>query len=252
MSAEKGPTELVFSPKIGQEIQSYLWRRLQESKTQPTAKAIEQGMADLCGEVMSYLQGWVLVGKRAAFGEGCVLYWIEKYWPELEPLHAQYDSFNDFAVQETREEYTTYHAKMGIYKTFILNESGDPRVAEEGTDVFLDIPLGKLQKARGAVRRGEMTENQWDALLDTNVNDRQFHHVMKAKTLGDGSEEDDFVYEGGDPRTTVNMDDGSVVYWPGASQMGLKIGWLDVASTDDTVREAVDAIIGAAGLKRLS
>ncbi|MCH8294124.1 hypothetical protein IH992_23840 [Candidatus Poribacteria bacterium] len=108
---------------------------------------------------MNYLRGWVTIGKRAAFGEGCVLHWVERSWQDLEPLHGQYDSFHDFAVQETGEEYATFRMKIAVYRVFILNEGDCPKITELGSDTFLDVPIGKLQKAIGAIRREDMTND---------------------------------------------------------------------------------------------
>jgi hypothetical protein len=244
---------MVFDAEQALELQSYLGRRLQESKTAATAEQIERAMADLCADILAQLGHWVKVGKRASFGEGCVLYWVEQYWNDLTPLHAQYDSFDDFAVQETGEDYSTYRTKINIYKTFIINERNDPMVAEHGPNAFLEVPVGKLQKALGAVRKGRMTQEQWDALMDPNVGDRQFHHVMKALPTGatEEDQEDRFIQEGSGPEVTVSMADGALLLWPGRGQVGVKIGYLEVRSKNDVVREAVDNIVEAAGIRRV-
>ncbi|MFH1560578.1 MAG: hypothetical protein ABID84_04115 [Chloroflexota bacterium] len=247
---EQRPT--VFDAGAALELQSYLGQRLQESKTQETSEEIERAMDALCADVLVYLGQWVRMGKRSAFGEGCVLYWVDKYWSALTPLHAQYDSFHDFANQETQEDYATYRAKIGVYKTFVLNENRDATIAEHGPDAFLDIPLGKLQKAIGTIHRGAMSPNQWDALMDSNVRDREFHHLMKAlpgeSTPSAGG---DFVDNGSGPEVTVSMEDGSLRYWPGGRQIGIKVGSLDVTSKDDGVRGVVDEIIVAAEIRRV-
>ncbi len=244
-------------------MQQYFTQQLRESKTRPTASEVEASMASLCDEVVNYLRGWVMIGKRSAFGTGCVLYWIEQRWQDLDPLHAQYESFHDFAVQETGEDYATWRMKIAIYRTFILNESQDPRIAELGPEPFLDVPVGKLQKALGAIHRKEMTEDRWAALLDSNVNDRHFYHIVSSRALPSGNSEssegalgdglrEEFVQHGGPMRTTVSMDTGNVTFWPGSSQVGIKIGWLDVVTRDELTRQAVDRIIEAAEIKRVS
>ncbi|MCH8294125.1 hypothetical protein IH992_23845 [Candidatus Poribacteria bacterium] len=72
---------------------------------------------------------------------------------------------------------------------------------------------------------------------------------------GDGDKSDggdnDFTKHGGDPRMTVAMDTGSLGYWPGGDGFVIPIGWLDVTAKDDTIREAIDAVIEAAGIHRV-
>ncbi|MFW6195279.1 MAG: hypothetical protein ACOC5M_02035, partial [Chloroflexota bacterium] len=148
-----------FDADAAFDLQRDLWDRLQESKAQPTAEAVEQSMDRFCSDLLGLLGSWVQLGKRAAFGEGCVLYWVEKYWEQLTPLHQQYDSFNEFATRETGEEYSTWRAKISAYRTYVLNESDDPVVADKGPEAFLDVPLGKLQKASAAVNRGQMSQD---------------------------------------------------------------------------------------------
>ncbi len=244
----QGPA--LFSTDTALEIQRHLGQRLQESKTKSTATEIEGAMGSLCADLLAYLGQWVKVGRRSVFGEGAVLYWVEQYWSDLAPLHAQYNSFHDFANQETREDYATWRCKINVFKTFIVNDRNDPMVAEYGAEAFLDVPLGKLQKAMGTVRKGEMSQEQWSALLDQNVSDKEFYAIMKARpgeTPGDGEND---IEESGGVRMTVSMQDGSLRWWPGGGQMVIKLGWLDVASKDELVKEAVDRLLDEAGIDR--
>lgn len=248
-----------FDADTAFELQQKLGQRLQDSKTRPTAQEVEEQMDQFCSDLIQLLGSWVQLGKRAAFGEGCVLYWVEKYWEQLTPLHQQYDSFNEFATRETGEEYSTWRAKISAYRTYILNESNDPVIAEKGPEVFLDVPFGKLARATASVHRGEMDENKWDALLDPEVHDRQFHHVIRSENGGvsvDASsgeglnlQDDEFAQNGSGPEITVDMNSGELTYWSGGN-VGVRIGSLDVQNKQETVRGAIDEIIDSAGIRR--
>ena len=139
----------VFSAEVGSEIQEELNRRFRESKTQDSPGEIHEAMAGLCRDVMTMLDGWVKIGKRSVFGEGCVLYWVEKFWGDLEPLHDQYDSFHDFAVQETGEEYSTFRAKIAVYRTYVLNEDDIEKITEMGPRFSWTFPSGNSRRLEG-------------------------------------------------------------------------------------------------------
>jgi len=228
-------------------LQGQIGQRLVEAKSQPTAELLQAKMDELCRDLLAWLRGWVVLGKRAAIGEGCLLYWVERYWDELTPLHEQYDSFDRFAHEETGEEYSTYRQKMEIYRVFILNEPGDPTI-EELKPRLLDVPVGKLQKAVARARRKQMDDEQWQALLDPGVGDAEFGRIISLSGEERDKAREEFLRGGGEPYTSIDMRTGNITYWRGA--LGVKIGYLDVRSRDMETREVVDRIIDAAGIKR--
>lgn len=224
-------------------------RRLVQAKTQQTAEEIKAMMDDFCAEVLEHLAHWVQLGKRAVFAEGGILYLVECYWNDLQPLHEQYSSFHDFAVQVTGEDYTTFRSKINIYRTFVLNEGEVKEIEERGAEQFMKVGVGKLQKAMGAVHRGEMTEERWDALTDENVQDRQFYQIMQTSVDNDEREQE-FVQRGGPPSLTIDMSTGQLSYWSGDDKLSIQFGHLDVTTKDNVVREVVDKLITDAGIKR--
>lgn len=226
------------------EQQSELGRRIFTAKTQTTAAMIEEGLNVICRDVIQYVNDWVRIGKRAAFGEGCVLSWVERYWIELRPLHDQYSSFDDFARSETGEEYSTYRAKIAIYRTFLLNESNIERIKDIGPAAFLDVPVGKLQKAVAKAKKGELDEGQWDALLDQGVNDAEFMHIMRREEIGDGLLLQESSY------CIVDASSGDLVYFGNPDAVGVRIGRLEINLRDDRAKEEQDRIIAVAGIRR--
>ena len=249
----------LFTADASAEMLANYGSKLVLSKTALSAGEVLENMADLCVELESALSGWVIIGKRAGFGEGGLLYWIGRNWADLEPFHDQYSSFNEFALGETGQEYSTWRMKIAVYRMFILNDIKDETVTKLGTEKFLNVPMGKLQKAIGTIRRGKMTEEFWDALLDPQVMDRHFHQILKGggTTGGEGTvegeseSESDFVEKGGDPRVTVDMASGALSLWPGGDQVAISIGWLEVNPKSDMIQEIVDSIITAADIKRV-
>lgn len=241
---------------VGQaiEIQSDLDRRLLDAKKSESAEEISSAMDGLCRDVLKWVTDWVKLGKRAVFGEGCVLSWVDKWWEQLGPLHAQYSSFDDFAKQETGEEYSTYRAKIAIYRVFLLNEFRVPRIAELGPSVFLDVPIGKLQKAVAKAKRNQMDDEQWEALLDPNVNDASFRQIlMRFARLEEGEEGESCgeLIEGREGRTVFDLATGDLVYY-GEKQndFGVVIGKLDSRAKSDEVREEIDRIVSVANIRR--
>jgi hypothetical protein len=238
--------------------QGELGRRIVDAKTRTTAGEIEKALDDVCRDVLSYISEWVAVGKRAVFGEGCVLSWAEEYWNELTPLHAQYASFDELAKAETGEEYSTYRAKIAVYRTFIENRYNVPKIAEIGSVRFLDVPMGKLQKAVAKAKKNELDDDQWDALLDPNVNDAQFRAIIGQDAAGRNASNKKFL-EGGNTNVTVDGV-GKLRYWPnheeilaseGKAEIGIEIGYLNVGSQDETIREIVGHIVEKAGIRRI-
>lgn len=219
-----------------------------EAKTRQTGEEIQTEMASFCAEVLGRLSMWVQVGKRATFAEGGLLCFVENHWEDLDPMHGQYESFHDFAAQVTGEEYSTFRTKMNVFRTFVLNEGGDSVIAERGPDVFLDVPLGKLQKALGTIHKNAMSPENWDALLDENVSDREFHHLIWHGASQE--DQDKFVAEGGQPDFTVDMNSGALHYWPSGGKLAIKVGQLAVTAKEREVLEVVDMLIERSGIRR--
>jgi len=227
--------------------QSELGKRIAEAKQLATAEEINAAMDLVCGDVLQYLGDWVRIGKRAVFGEGCVLSWVEECWQELTPLHAQFENFDQLAREETGEQYSTYRAKIGVYRTFIENRWGVPKIAEIGQGAFLDVPIGKLAKAVAKAKKDDLTEEQWDALLDPCINDEQFRAILFGERGGGEQEPSRITVDG----------DGNLRYWPNHEEVlndvevGVKLGYLNVRATDEDVKEQVDKIIEKAGIGRI-
>lgn len=235
------------------EKQSELGRRIVEAKNKPTAEEIEKSLSLICADIVAYVNEWVKIGKRAAFGEGCVLAWVEKSWDDLEPMHSQYSSFDDFAKQETSEEYSTYRAKIAIYRVFLLNEYRVPKIDEIGAARFLDVPVGKLQKAVAKAKRNQMDDEQWDALLDNNVNDAAFRRILLREGEGEGGGE---VLQLTEPYTVLDAQTGDLVFFgpqkEDANGIGVVIGKLDVRVKSDEAKDEIERIISAADIRRRS
>lgn len=237
------------------ETQSELGQRIVEAKSKTSAEEIETALNEVCRDVMLYVSDWVALGKRAVFGTGCVLSWAEEYWPELTPIHAQYKSFDEMAKAETGEEYSTYRAKIAIYRVFIQNRYSVPKIAEIGARQFLDVATGKLQKAVAKAKKNDMSDDQWEALIDPNVNDAQFAAIMHLTPEEKEKKDKEFLDTGGN-NVTVNAV-GELVYWrsgdeiQSGTELGVPIGQFNVKADDEKVREAIDGIIEKAKIKRI-
>ena len=246
-------TEVNVLGLVGQaiEVQSDLDRRLMDAKKQESSDKVAVAMDELCRDVLKWVGDWVKLGKRAVFGEGCVLAWVDKWWEQLEPMHAQYSSFDDFAKQETAEEYSTYRAKIAIYRVFLLNEYRVPKIAELGPSVFLDVPIGKLQKAVAKAKRNQMDDEQWEALLDPNVNDAAFRQILMRIGEGGGGESGGELIEGREGRTVFDLGTGDLVYYgEKTDDFGVVIGKLDPRVKSDEAREEIDRIVTVANIRR--
>jgi len=238
--------------------QSELGRRIVEAKSKPTAEEIQLALDDVCRDVLSYITDWVAIGKRAVFGEGCVLSWAEQYWNELTPLHAQYKAFDELAKAETGEEYSTYRAKIAVYRVFIENRYNVPKIAEIGSTQFLDVPMGKLQKAVAKAKKDDLDQDQWDALLDPNINDAQFRAIIGQSADERAASDNDFV-EGGSANVTMDAS-GCLMLWrgrmdiltsEGKAEVGVEIGHFDARSSDEAVIEAIGYIVEKARIRRI-
>jgi hypothetical protein len=227
------------------EIQSAIGRRMSEAYGLPE-KEKRDVVEVVAREILDWLRGWTAISKRSVFAIGGMLYWAERFWGMLTPLHPTHETFDEFAREETGLGYSTYRAWIAIYRAFIVNEFQHPRIVAEGPAVFLDVPVGKLERAVSKVRRGEMQGHHWDALFDPQVSDREFWHIVSISQEEKEREDEAFIEGKGEPR--VAMDDkGDIRLWRGP--LSVRIGWLDVISQDGEVREAVDHIVEQARLR---
>lgn len=227
------------------EIQSAIGRRMADVYGMaPREKAAT--VEGIVTDILAWLREWVAISKRSVFAIGGMLYWTERFWATLAPLHVTYETFDEFAKCETCLQYSSYRAWIAIYRTFIVNEGQNPRVVAEGPDKFLDVPVGKLERAVSKVRRNEMEPHQWEAFFDEQVSDREFYHTMGTTAEEDEQEKKDFV-EGKAPPTVKLDDKGDLMLWRG--KMAVRVGWLDMVSQDPEVRDAVDQVVKKAGLR---
>lgn len=238
-------------------VQMEFGRRIQDAKSKLTADEMEQEITAVCQDVLKYISDWVSIGKRAVFGEGCMLSWADEYWNELGPLHSQYESFDEMAHELTSEEYSTYRAKIAVFRCFIENRYKVAKIAEIGMYAFLDVPLGKMQKAVAKARKDEMDEGQWEALLDPHVNDAQFRAIMAMTPEQRASSDQRFVESGTREFGVTTV--GELVYWRKIEDSddtvqaaaSVTIGRVYIDSDNPAVLEAVDVFLKKVGIKRL-
>lgn len=257
------PTKMEMSPvnlvQTALTVQQEFGRRIVDAKSLSDPEQMELAIAQVCQDVLKYLGDWVAIGKRAIFGEGCMLSWADEYWAELGPLHAQYESFDELAKDLTHEEYSTYRAKIMVFRVFIENRWKIAKISEIGFQAFLDVPLGKMQKAAGKARKDEMDDGQWDALMDDNINDAQFRAIMGMTSEQRSQNEKDFV-EKGDNRFALVAGGELVYYRPKDAADGnvandtasVTFGKLFTASKDEDVQAAVSAFIGKMQVKKIT
>lgn len=227
------------------EVQSALGQRIAETFGLPFVEQ-RQAVEGITDEILRWLHGWTAISKRSVFAIGGMLYWVERYWSALAPLHATYQAFDEFARQETELQYSTYRAWIAIYKTYILNEPKNPMVVAKGPDAFLEVPVGKLERAVAKVRRNEMDQHHWDAMFDEQVSDREFYHTISTNAEEHEQDQKDFV-EGKAPPAVRMNENGDILLWRGG--ISVRVGWVDTISQDAEVREAVDKLVLRAGLR---
>jgi len=250
MTEQHGDPTQWFTPFNILSAHADFQKRILAANTAENEEAINDGRSEVCTSLMEYLDKWTHIGKRSPFAEAGILYTVENFWEELTPLHDQYASFHDFAVQTTGEDYTTFRNKISIYKVFILNDAEDDRVANANPADFMDVPIGKLQKAVGAIRAGKMQDDQWDALLDDNIHDKQFHYLMQHGSVLSPAQDGSDGEQVPKPDITVDMQTGKLTYWPGMGAMAIVIGQIDVKSKGEGIRGAIDHLITIAHIKR--